>query len=74
MMWIALAVAIGLLIFAWEREERATLRAELAERERDRLLAGLPYSEMLVLSSGARVEICAWPQALVARRESAGWN
>lgn len=67
--WIvAVGVLAVLLFWEWERYERLLQRAERAEGELARLGA-----ERVVLPSGARVEVFAWPEK-VAACETARWN
>jgi hypothetical protein len=68
--WVMLAVVSCLLIFSWEREDKAKARAERAESE-------LARSDVVRLPSGASVEVFAWPEGpegVAARRENARHN
>jgi hypothetical protein len=75
MVWVVLAVLACLLIYGWEREEKLLQRAERAEREVVRLhRLAWPSAETMMLPSGARVEVFAWPEKVIAGRTNTEAN
>lgn len=61
--WLAICALVWLLIYAWEREDKAKAAAERAGRR-----------DTLPLPSGAQVEVWVWPVWVEAQRENARWQ